>query len=237
VCAAWNDSAIELTTQYPDRFKVMLALPLPDVDAAFAEIKRVGGIPAVSGILMNTHVAGLPLDAASLLTFYERLDHDGVVIFLHPDGFCVKGLLEDDLNWDIGTQLDDTIAVTRIIYAQLAEKYPRVRWIVPHLGGALPFILERLDEHWSRDRGRRALPAAPSDCLQNLLFDTAGHGPTAIDFAISILGADRVVFGSDFPMVGVDDLPGTVAKVGNCAKGAAESVLTGSVARCFAGGA
>jgi predicted TIM-barrel fold metal-dependent hydrolase len=235
VCEAWNDAAIELADTYPGRFRVMLALPLPDVAAALAEIERVGSHSAVAGILMNTHVAGLPLDDPSLLAFYGQLDRDGVVVFLHPDGFCVKGLLEDDLNWDIGTQLDDTIAVTRLIYGQIAEKFPRVRWIVPHLGGALPFLLERLDEHWRRDRGRRSLPSEPSGCLQNLLFDTAGHGPAAISFALSLLGPEHVVFGSDFPMVAVDDLPGTVRKVAQCADadGRSADVLSGNLTRTF----
>lgn len=219
---AWNDATTQLAAGHPGRFQVMATVPLPDVDGALAETERMLDFPTTAGVMIHTHTERIPVDDPRWFPLYEDWNERGLLVFLHPDGFCVKDLLEDDLNWDVGTQLDDTIAAVRLFSNGILARFPRIRWIVPHLGGALPFILGRLDQHWERDRGRRTLERPPSESLEGLLFDTAGHDGASIKFALEVLGANRIVFGSDFPMVGADDLMATVQTACDACNGASE---------------
>lgn len=210
----WNDEAFETAARYPGRFGVMNSVPLPDVGAAVKEAVRVAALRHHAGFMMHTHVEGVGIDDQAWWPLYECWNDMGAAVLLHPDGFCVKGILDDyAMDWDVGTQFDDTIAVIRLYSSGLLSRFPRVRWIVPHLGGAFPFVLGRLDQHWERDRTRRALPGPPSTLLDGLLFDTAGHDTASIRFALSVLGPHRLVLGSDYPMVNATDLGAVTGSV------------------------
>ncbi len=203
----WNDSALDLAAEHPGRFFVFASVPLPDVRGAVAEVERLSGRENVIGWLINTHPAGWPIDDVRLDPLYAAWDATEAIVFVHPSGFCVEGLLDDHgMNWDIGTQFDDTIASVRLYSSGTLERFPGIRWIISHLGGALPFLLGRLDQHWQRDRHQRRLKRSPSRSLDGLFFDTAGHDVASIRFAIERLGAKRIVLGSDFPMVNAADL-------------------------------
>ena len=124
----------------------------------------------------------------------------------------MKGLVRPHLEKDIGTQFEDTLASVDLYESGLTGRFPNIRWVVGHLGGAVSFLAGRLDEHWERDKAVRALATAPTESFGNVYFDTAGHDATAVRFAIERLGADRFVYGSDFPMVGYDGLADLVSR-------------------------
>lgn len=208
---AWNDAVHEESRSAPERFRVFAALTLPDVEGALAEVERVRDRSTTAGFNLTTHVGGIPLDDGRWWPLYERLDELSATVFVHPDGFFVKGLFDRELDIDLGTQLEDTLTVVRMYRSGILERFPRIQWVIPHLGGAISAVLERLDEHWERDHAHRALPDFPSRSLGTLLFDTAGHGPKAIAFAAEVLGASRLVFGTDFPMVSAETLVPLVA--------------------------
>ncbi len=234
VARTWNDACHEAVSGHRGRFAVFASVPIRHVAAAVAETERVLGRSTTAGFNVNTHTAGFGLDDPSLAPLYELWDEREVTVFLHPNGFCVKGILDDySMEWDLGTQFDDVIAVTRLIYAGVPERFPGIKWIVPHLGGALPFLLERLDQHWERDRGERALKVFPSAAVRALYFDTAGHGRDSIRFGLDKLGFERVVLGSDFPMIGAHDI-GLAARTvaGACSTfEEADAVLRGNAER------
>ncbi len=207
IVQAWNDGADELARRYPGRFSVFASVPLPFVDAAIEETRRIAARPTTTGVTVSTHTAGMAIDDPAWEALYEVWNELGLTVFLHPDGFCVRGLLADyGMDIDIGTQFDDVIASVRLINSLIPERFPDVSWIVPHLGGALPFLLTRLDQHWWNSRQQRPLSARPSESLRGLYFDTAGHGAAPIRYALDHLGSRRVLFGSDFPMLGEDCL-------------------------------
>lgn len=202
---AWNDAVHEQIGRAPDRFSMLSGLPLPEIDGALREIDRERERPAHVGFCITSHVHGVGIDDPRWAPVFTRLDELSSVVFVHPSGFRVEGLLERSLNVDLGTQFDDALtAIT--LSSGMTEKYPNIRWIVAHLGGAFPFLLERLDEHWERDRSHRATPHAPSESLENIYFECAGHGERAISFALAAYGSERMLLGTDFPMVMADEL-------------------------------
>lgn len=201
---AWNDAVHEQAAVAPDRFRILSGLPLPDVDGSIREIERELARPASVGFCLSSHVHGRGIDAPEWAPVFERLDAARAVVFVHPAGFRVSGLLERSLNVDIGTQFDDALT-TVSLYTGMTARYPGITWIVAHLGGAFPFLVERLDEHWERDRAHSPLRQAPSQSLENIYFESAGHGTRAIDYAVGTYGIERMLFGTDFPMVMADE--------------------------------
>lgn len=208
----WNDAVHAECEQAPNRFKVVSGLPLTDVDACLSEIARVAAFPNHVGFGLTTHVAGAGIDDARLRPVLERLDRLRSVVFLHPDGFRARGVLDRSLSVDLGTQFEDTLVAVSL-YSGLTAKYPNIQWVVSHLGGALAFVLERLDEHWERDQESRSMARRPSHSLDRIHFDTAGHGPRAIRFASEVLGTDSLLLGSDFPMVMADEYDDLIDRI------------------------
>lgn len=201
---AWNDAVHDQISRTPNRFTMLSGLPLPDVDASLREIDRERDREAHVGFCVTSHVHGKGIDDPRWAPVFERLDELSSVVFVHPAGFRVEGMLARSLNVDLGTQFDDTLTVVALSSGMTAA-YPRIRWIVAHLGGAYPFLLGRLDEHWERDRVHRATVHAPSESLDNIYFECAGHDDRAIAFAKDVYGAERMLLGSDFPMVMAED--------------------------------
>jgi aminocarboxymuconate-semialdehyde decarboxylase len=103
----------------------------------------------------------------------------------------------------VGAVFEDTIAALRYVLSGMAERYPNIRMIVPHLGGTLPFLIERLEIYVEGERRRGAIPFAGPvrDHLRRLWYDTVNLHPPALRCAVESLGADRLVLGTDFPFM------------------------------------
>jgi|APMI01.1.fsa_nt_gi aminocarboxymuconate-semialdehyde decarboxylase len=202
--SAWNAAVHEQVAGVPSRFRVLSGLPLPDVDGSLREIEREVNRSAHVGFCVTSHVHGRGIDDPVWTPVFEQLNALHSVVFVHPSGFRVENLLERSLNVDLGTQFDDALTAVAL-YSGMTERYPNIRWIVAHLGGVFPFLLERLDEHWERDRAHSLLSRPPSQSLSRIYFESAGHGPRAIRYAVDAYGAKRMLFGTDFPMVMADE--------------------------------
>jgi predicted TIM-barrel fold metal-dependent hydrolase len=117
----------------------------------------------------------------------------------------VRGLLADyGMEWSIGAPFQDTIAALRLVMSGTLARYPDLRLVVPHLGGTLPFLLSRIELHWSRASSPEGT-APPSSGIRRLYLDTAQSTPAMLSLAADAIGADHLVFGTDFPYVNRTD--------------------------------
>ena len=207
VVRAFNDGCIALAREHPGRFKLFANVPLPHVAEALAETERMCADPDVVGIGMCTHIGDGVIDDPRFAPVYEDWDRRGLVVLVHPDGFCVEGLLDAyGMEWGIGSPFEDQIATLRLLRSGMVARYPRITWIIPHLGGTLPFLYERIDQ-----LGRRAGPGGSPlpplrDQLRSLLFDIVTPSAASLRLAREMLGAASLIHGSDFPYVSRDDL-------------------------------
>ncbi|QRP44029.1 amidohydrolase family protein [Amycolatopsis sp. FDAARGOS 1241] len=198
--ARWvNDEYAELARLHPDRFRAFASLPLPHPDAALAELTRALDDLDFLGAAITTSVLGRSLGDPAFLPVYEELDRRGSVLFVHPAGLGAESpLIGRNLTWQIGAPIEDTVAVMHLIIAGVPSRFPRMKIILPHLGGALPMILPRIDRQnpWEAPE----TPEKPSLAARRIFYDTVGHnhGP-ALRLAADTLGADRLVLGTDFP--------------------------------------
>lgn len=203
----FNDGCSQAVSAHPDRFRFLATLPFPYVSEAVREAARVRGLPGFVGYSMPTHVDTVPIDASCWSEVYAAMDEEPALVLLHPDGFCVPGALKDHgMEWAIGAPFEDTIGAVRLIAAGLLSRYPRMTWIVPHLGGTLPFLLHRLLWRWELEAQRMGTPQHDSASLERLMFDTANCSSATLRLAEEVLPADRIVFGSDFPFLDPEDL-------------------------------
>lgn len=206
----FNDEIAALGQTYPGRFALFATTPLPFVDAAIAEAERALDTLGAVGIVIPTHINGQPIDAPWLDPFYAYLNQRGATVFYHPDGFCAPGALDQHgMNWSIGAMFEDTIVIIRLIYSGLVERYPRINWIVPHLGGTIPFLSGRIDRTWNEARHRNAPglpPEPPMSYLSRIYFDIVTYQANTIGMAREVLGVERMVYGSDFPYASRQDL-------------------------------
>jgi len=199
-----NDSYIKTCVDSQSRFAVFAALPLPDIDAAAAELDRVANERSVVGVALNSNVLGRQLDDPSLLPLYQVLDERAATVFIHPsmtyDGF---GDNDFGMNRSVGAMFEDTIVTLRLLFSGICARHSRIKFIVPHLGGTLPFIYGRISRHIDRHERewRESGISAPDgiEGLQRFWFDTAVRHAPALDCACVTVGHSNLVFGTDYP--------------------------------------
>lgn len=195
-----NDLFAELVTRYSDRFAAFATVPLPHVNASLEEVARALDTLGMVGVTVGTSVLARSLADADFEPLYAELNRRGAVLFVHPAGIgaCSPLIQPYRLTWPIGAPIEDTVAVMHLILKGIPLRYPKIKVIISHLGGALPMLLPRLDDH-----ARSFLPMEaerPSITARRLWYDTVGHGHIpALRCAYESLGAERLVLGSDYP--------------------------------------
>jgi predicted TIM-barrel fold metal-dependent hydrolase len=198
-----NDGLIAVRQQYPGRFAAFASLPLPHVDAALAELRRGLDTLGMVGVTVGCSVLGRQLDDPAFEPLYAELDRRATVLFLHPVGAgCGAGSAEYGIRWMVGAPVEDAVAALRLTLSGLTTRYPNVKVIVPHFGGMLPFLLERLDDEAEREghAGIRPAPGIrPSEVVKRLYYDTVNAHVPALRCACETFGADRIMLGTDFP--------------------------------------
>jgi 6-methylsalicylate decarboxylase len=195
-----NDQYAGLAARYPGRFAAFASLPLPHLDASLVELSRALDDLGMAGVAITTTVLGQPLVDSAAAELFAELDHRGTVLYLHPAGnaACTPLIAEHHGTWSIGAPVEDTISALHLITHGIPSRYPRMKILNSHLGGALPMLLQRMDNQlpWEAPE----TPEPPSAAARRMWYDTVSHGhPPALRCAADSLGADRLVLGTDFP--------------------------------------
>jgi aminocarboxymuconate-semialdehyde decarboxylase len=100
----------------------------------------------------------------------------------------------------VGFLFDTTLAAASLVFSGVADRFPRIRWALCHLGGAIPYLVERLDRgFYAFPECRAHISRPPSDYLRGFFYDTVNFDPRALQLAIGFAGADHVLAGSDYP--------------------------------------
>ena len=162
-------------------------------------MERAFGLGAV-GVGLSTVILERSLADASFMPVYEEMNRRATVLFLHPAGNAIYSKLIADyhLTWMIGAPAEDTVAALHLIQQGIPTKFPNVKIINSHLGGALPVLLKRLDSITTWEYPQ--MPEKPSIALRRMYYDTVDYGDVpALHASIAAFGLDKMVLGSDFP--------------------------------------
>lgn len=198
-----NDLYADVCKGHGGRFAAFGATPLPHVDAAIEEVGRCLETLQMLGVNVGCSVAGRPLDDPEFAPFFAELDRRQAVLFLHPIGIGAPMTDAYGLDWMVAGCFEDTVTSLRLVMSGLTSRYPNIKIIVPHLGGTLPFLMQRIDDAVGRQifAGGRPVITKPSEAVRSLYFDTVNNYPAALRCSCEAFGADHIMLGTDFPFL------------------------------------
>ncbi|HVT18502.1 MAG TPA: amidohydrolase family protein [Thermoanaerobaculia bacterium] len=196
-----NDDLAALARDKQDRFTALATLPLNDPAAAVRELERAHTQLGLRGAMLFSNVNGVALADARYWPMYEMADSFGAALHIHPTTpQGVEAMTEYWLMPLVGFLFDTTLAAAKLVFSGVVEKFPRIRWVLSHLGGAIPFVAERLDRGFHAFRECRAnITRPPSEYLKQFFYDTVNFDHDALELAISFAGASQILAGSDYP--------------------------------------
>jgi aminocarboxymuconate-semialdehyde decarboxylase len=210
-----NDAIAAAVRAHPDRLVGLATLPLQAPAAAAAEAGRAVTELGLRGVYLGTNVRGTDLDDGSLAPVFGRVAELGVPVFLHPLNVLGGGRVGAYyLHNLLGNPFDTAVAAARLIFGGVLDRYPSLRVCLAHAGGAFPYLVGRLDRGYRVRRECRHLPRPPSAYVDRLYFDTIAHSPDALRYLIGLVGAERVMLGSDYCFdMGLEDPVSALAAV------------------------
>lgn len=196
-----NDALATIVRARPDRFTALGTLPLHDTAASVQELDRVMGPLGLPGVMVYGNVLGTPLSDARLWPLWERADALEAVVYIHPT--YPPGVEAMEQYWLmplVGFLFDTTLAAAGLVFSGVVERAPHIRWVLGHLGGAIPYLAERLDRGFHAFAScREHISRPPSEYLKQFYYDTVNFDAAALRLAIEFAGVAHLVAGSDYP--------------------------------------
>ena len=198
---ACNEYGAKLVQQYPKRFGLFAAMPLPDIDAALKEIAYAYDALKVDGVGLFTSYGDKWLGNAAFRPVMEELNRRNAVVFVHPTAAdCCRNLNYapgvHPASMEYGT--DTTRAITGVCFSGDAVRFPNIRWIWSHGGGSMPFLAGRIAG--AASNFKQQLPNGLIAELKRFYYDLAGAANAGVVASLrQLVGPDKIMFGTDFP--------------------------------------
>jgi predicted TIM-barrel fold metal-dependent hydrolase len=196
-----NEAGAAAVAAHPDRFGLLASLPLPDVGAALAELRYAYDVLDADGVALLTNVGGVYVGDLAYAPLWAELDDRDAVVVLHPASPAAweatslgrpRPMLE--------FPLDTTRAVVDLVLRGVTVRHPRIRFVVPHLGAALPVLADRVQAFSRLFGAADGPPIDPVAELGRMYYDMAGAPlPRALPALLGLVRPDRLLYGSDHP--------------------------------------
>jgi aminocarboxymuconate-semialdehyde decarboxylase len=199
-CQVQNDALSSLVKKYSQKIAALGMIPLQDVALAIKELERLMK-SGLKGVEIGTHVNGIYPGDARFRPFWEACDSLGAFVFIHPVEGGGRAELRDYYMWNvIGNPLETTVAAGHLILSGVMDAYPRLKIMLAHGGGALPYLHGRLDRGFKqRAEINKVISRPPTEYLKQFYFDTITHDPIVLKSLLDLVGADHILLGSDYP--------------------------------------
>jgi aminocarboxymuconate-semialdehyde decarboxylase len=181
-------------------FTFLATLPLNDPAASVAELERAMGL-GLPGAMVFSNVNGVALADARYEPLWRKADELNAVIYIHPaHPLGVEAMEQYWLMPLVGFLMDTTLAAAHLVFAGVPRRYPRITWVLCHMGGAVPYLAERFDRGYEAfSECRQHIDQPPSAYLKQFYYDTVNFDLNCIELAISFAGVDHILAGSDYP--------------------------------------
>jgi len=198
-----NDEIAEICREQPGRFMGFATLPFLDPNRTVKELERCIDTLEFKGACIGSNINGMGLDNELLYPFYERISDYDLPIHIHPRAPADKETYKDyRLGPMIGFEMELCVAVVRLVMGGVMERFPKLKFIVSHLGGAIPYLAERIENCYEAYPECQAnISGRAIDYLKRFYYDTVSFFEPALMCAYSFAGADHLILGSDYPHV------------------------------------
>lgn len=197
-----NDHLASVVERYPDRFLALGTVPLQDTKLAIAEMERCVGTLHMPGLEIGSNIEGINLDDERLFPFYEAAEAVGCALLVHPWNMAGAERMQRYWGeWLVGMPAETALAIHSCICGGIFDRFPRLRMLFAHAGGAFPFTIGRISHGW---RARPDLCNVnhirdPRSYAGHFWVDSITHDTHALEYLLSVVGPERVVLGSDYP--------------------------------------
>ena len=223
----FNDAALELCAQGKGRLKSLCQVPLQDTDVACKELSRCMRAGHL-GVQIGNHVGEKNLDDAGIVTFLHHCADEGAAVLVHPwDMLGPARMPKYMMPWTVGMPAETQLGIVAMILSGAFDKLPAtLRICFAHGGGSFAFLLGRLENAWQHHpvaHGFCELP--PSQYLNRLSVDSAVFDRRALQFLVDIMGAERVMLGSDYPFPLGEHSVGSLIRASHLHASAKERIL------------
>jgi len=196
---AWNEEMASAQRRYPNRFWGTAAIPLVETSVAVEVLEHAIGKLGLVGANLPGSIGSDPrIDAERLYPFYARAERLGVPLFLHPTDAVFENMLDGyngALHLSLGRVMEVSVGAMRLVLSGIMERFPDLKIVVSHTGGALPYQSGRMD----KNTGAAKLPKPVSTYLRKMYTDTVSPHSAGMRFAIDYYGIDNVMYGTDYP--------------------------------------
>jgi aminocarboxymuconate-semialdehyde decarboxylase len=210
-----NDSFAAAQTQHPDRIRWYASLPWQHSELAIAELKRAVAAGAV-GVMVIANIDGRSLTDPAFADIWAEIDEAELPVLVHPGappGIERLDMAKYNLAPPVGFVFDTTLAVARCMYDGFFDRYTRLKMIAAHGGGALPFLIGRLDRCYEQIGAcRAAAERKPSDYMARIYLDAVVYDAAALRMCVGAVGPANVLYGSDYPH-NIGDMVGCLGRV------------------------
>jgi aminocarboxymuconate-semialdehyde decarboxylase len=230
---AYNDAASAAHRAHPDRLFGLAMLPMQEPSLALKELERASKLPGVRGLYLATHVNETNLDDKRFWDVYAKAEELGWTIFLHPiDTLARERTAKYYLKNLLGNPYDTGVAAASLVFGGVLDAFPKLEVNLPHAGGTFPWLIGRLD-HGTKVRPElKHMKQLPSEYLRRFTYDVIGHNDTINANLARLVGADRLVLGSDYCFdMGLDDPVATVERIGGLTAAERERVMVHTPAK------
>ncbi len=196
-----NDAFAKIVRERSPRFSALATLPLCDPAASVAELTRAMTQLGLPGAMLFSNVNGVALADKRFEPLYAEANRLGAILHIHPtDPVGVEAMTDYWLMPLVGFLMDTTLAAAKLVFAGVPERYPNIKWVLGHLGGSIPYLVERLDRGWEAFPDCRAdISIRPSEYLRNFYYDGVNFDPRAVRLCVDFAGASQVLAASDYP--------------------------------------
>ncbi len=196
-----NDHIAGIVHDYPDRFIGLGTLPMQAPELAIAELERCMKI-GLRGVQIGTHINDWNLDAPQLFQVFEAAESLGASIFIHPWDMMGKDQMPKYwLPWLVGMPAESSRAICSMIFSGLFEKLPELRVAFAHGGGSFPSTIGRIEHGFNVRPDLCAIDndVNPKEYLGKFYLDSLVHDTAMLNYIVELMGADKVMLGSDYP--------------------------------------
>lgn len=196
-----NDSFAGIMAEHRGRFTALATLPMNDPVASVVELERAFKELGFRGVMVYSNINGVALSDQRFWPLYEKANDLDAVFYIHPNfPVGVEAMTEYWLMPLVGFTFDTTLAASKLVFSGVAERFPRIRWVLAHLGGAIPYLAERLDRgYYAFKECREHISKPPSEYLKDFYYDSVNFDTKALQLAVDFAGAGHILAGSDYP--------------------------------------